>query len=199
MAAVYPNALKSFTNPLTTDNLNNPSHAQQHIDENDEIVAIETELGISPKGAYATVKARLDAMQALFLLAAHPIGSIYESYVSTNPGTIFGGTWVTLGAGQVAVGISTAGTFNVVAGTTGGVESVTLTAAESGLRSHGHSFQYGMGAAGGTAYIGSPYGPQSVIQATVPSSVVANASSSATQSHTNLQPYVAVYRWRRTA
>lgn len=62
MSAQYPGALKSFSNPLSSDNLNSPPHATQHADANDEIVAIETELGINPKGGYATVKARLDAL-----------------------------------------------------------------------------------------------------------------------------------------
>lgn len=60
MSASYPASLKSFTNPVAGNNLNSPPHATQHADENDEIVAIQTELGIVPKGTYATVKARLD-------------------------------------------------------------------------------------------------------------------------------------------
>ena len=62
MAAQYPNAIKSFTNPTSGNNLNSPAHATQHADENDEITAIQTELGTVPKGSYGSVKARLDAM-----------------------------------------------------------------------------------------------------------------------------------------
>ena len=60
--ASYPNTIKTFTDPTAASNLNFPSHAQQHIDENAEITAIQTELGLVPKGSSATVKARLDAI-----------------------------------------------------------------------------------------------------------------------------------------
>lgn len=59
MAASYPSAVKTFTSPAATDKMNNPSHATQHSDANAEITAIETELGVTPKGAYATVAAAI--------------------------------------------------------------------------------------------------------------------------------------------
>lgn len=58
--ATYPSAIKSFTNPGALNNLNFPLHTTQHGDANDEINAIETELGTLPKGTYGSVKARLD-------------------------------------------------------------------------------------------------------------------------------------------
>ena len=62
MATSYPNALDNFTNPTSTDTLNSATvpHADQHANANDAIEAIEGELGTNPKGAKATVKARLD-------------------------------------------------------------------------------------------------------------------------------------------
>lgn len=59
--ADFPSSITSLTNPESTDPMNNPSHATQHSNANDEIEAIETELGINPAGASATVVARLDA------------------------------------------------------------------------------------------------------------------------------------------
>ena len=63
MASAYPGALDSFTNPTSTDNLNTTGvlHDVQHSDVNDAVVAVETELGVDPKGTFATVVARLDA------------------------------------------------------------------------------------------------------------------------------------------
>lgn len=68
MPTVYPGALDNFTNPISTNDLDDGTvpHAQQHANLNDAIEAVEGELGISPKGAAATVKARLDAMDTLF-------------------------------------------------------------------------------------------------------------------------------------
>ena len=62
MATNYPGALDSLTNPTATDTLDSVTvpHASQHTDINDAVEAIEGELGTNPKGAKATVKARLD-------------------------------------------------------------------------------------------------------------------------------------------
>jgi hypothetical protein len=53
MASNFPNTLDSFANPLSTNNLDNPSHSGQHTNANDSIIAIETKLGIgnSPAGS----------------------------------------------------------------------------------------------------------------------------------------------------
>ena len=62
MTSVYPGAIDALTNPTSTDTLASVPHAAQHANANDAIVAIETELGTNPKGASATVKARLDSI-----------------------------------------------------------------------------------------------------------------------------------------
>lgn len=60
----YPGAIDAFVNPDgATDNLDDPPHDEQHSDANDAIEAVETELGINPRGAHATVRARLDAIE----------------------------------------------------------------------------------------------------------------------------------------
>ena len=65
MASNYPSGLDSFTNPAGTDNLAaGIGHAAQHANANDAIEAIESTLGLNPQGASATVKARLDAIEA---------------------------------------------------------------------------------------------------------------------------------------
>lgn len=54
----------------------------------------------------------------------YPVGSIYFSVNSTNPGTIFHGTWVAWGAGRVPVGIGNNGETNyTIAEATGGSEN----------------------------------------------------------------------------
>ena len=58
--ATYPAAIISLTNPTSTDKLNSPDHATQHINANDEIEAIETEIGVDPAGSYTDVVTRLD-------------------------------------------------------------------------------------------------------------------------------------------
>ncbi len=68
-----------------------------------------------------------------FLLKVYPVGSIYISYNSTNPGTLFGGTWENYGNGRVLKGINSG-----TAGTTGGSSTVTLST--SNLPAHTHTY-----------------------------------------------------------
>ena len=77
----YPGAVKSFTDPTSSSKLNSTSHADQHIDANDEINAIETELGVDPAGAYSTVVLRQDAEYGRIVIpvvaAAGATGTFY--------------------------------------------------------------------------------------------------------------------------
>lgn len=45
--ASYPSAIFAPTNPTSSDKMNVVPHADQHADVNDEIVAIETALGVN--------------------------------------------------------------------------------------------------------------------------------------------------------
>lgn len=61
----------------------------------------------------------------------YPVGSIYMSVKSTNPGTLFGGTWTAWGTGRVPIGINTNDTsFNTVEKTGG---------SKTASQSHTHS------------------------------------------------------------
>ena len=76
----------------------------------------------------SNVEADLEA----FLLRIYPIGSIYTSVVNTNPASLFGGVWESIGDRfLLGAGSSYDG------GQTGGESSHTLTTAE--MPSHSHS------------------------------------------------------------
>ena len=67
----------------------------------------------------------------------YPVGSVYMSVSSTNPGNLFGGTWIAWGSGRVPVGVNSSdGDFNT-AEKTGGAKSVNL-AHEHTVDSHVH-------------------------------------------------------------
>ena len=85
----------------------------------------------------ATAAGLTDAVISALMLKMYPVGSIYASTASTNPGTLFGGTWEALPAGRVllAQGTSTWGT-TYAAGSTGGEATHTLTIGE--LPAHTH-------------------------------------------------------------
>lgn len=123
------------------------------------------------------------------LKKVYPVGSIYIATISTNPGTLLGfGTWVAYGAGQVLVGKASSGTF-ATAGATGGEETHVLTIAE--MPSHTHGIDTYTGGINGGAILTS--------NNTGVNNNRDTKSSGGGGAHNNLQPYIVVYMWNRTA
>lgn len=58
----------------------------------------------------------------------YPIGSIYVSNNNTNPGTLFGGTWVAFGSGKTMVGLDSVDTDFDTAEETGGAKTKAISA-----------------------------------------------------------------------
>jgi microcystin-dependent protein len=90
------------------------------------------------------------------------------------------------------VGLNSSDTDFDTAEETGGVKEVTLTAAQSGLPSHSHT-QLGGGFDGST---GIEAGNQRTVDL---GQTGTTGGTSAQQAHTNVQPYIVVYMWKRTA
>jgi len=119
----------------------------------------------------------------------YPVGSIYTNMaVATNPSSLLGmGTWVAYAEGRVLVGKAGSGTFDTL-NEEQGTETTTLTIAQ--MPSHNHSYSLGI-AQSNTA-----------MSARVNSSTLVSPTTGNTgggQAHTNLQPSVTVYMWKRTA
>lgn len=131
----------------------------------------------------------IDALYKRILLAAHPVGSIYQSTEATSPATLFGGTWQAIeGRFLLAAG------GGYAAGSTGGEAAHTLTADEMPCHSH--------------AYDRQPYGYAEIQdigqvlaekQSTAAYVTGATKEAGGGQSHNNLPPYLVVYAWKRTA
>ena len=119
----------------------------------------------------------------------YPVGSIYTNMaVATNPNSLLGvGTWVAYASGRVLVGKAASGTFDTLDESLG-AETHTLTIAE--MPSHTHvvnSFNHtNNGSSNGGGLSG----------ANVNRSAQATGGGGA---HSNLQPSVTVYMWKRTA
>jgi microcystin-dependent protein len=139
--------------------------------------------------------------------ALYPVGSIYANYTSsTNPATLLGfGTWTAI-EGRVLVGKAPSGTF-ATAGSTGGAETHTLSVAEMPSHTHtqnahSHPLTPGgniLGGGGGTpAGLGGGAGWVYNIQSAA-SVTATNKNTGGGGAHNNLQPYVVVYMWQRTA
>lgn len=122
---------------------------------------------------------------ATILPFIYPIGMIIELNVSTNPNTLFGfGTWAAYGTGRVTVAIDAGQTEFDVVDETGGAKTHTLSTAEMPAHTHTYSISgaAGSGSSGGDVGSGGTTG-----------------STGGGGAHNNLQPYIVVYRWRRTA
>jgi hypothetical protein len=69
----------------------------------------------------------------------YPVGSIYISTSSTNPSSLFGGTWKSYGTGRTLVGAGSNGTTSYEAGSEGGNLAGTATLKVANLPSHTHT------------------------------------------------------------
>jgi hypothetical protein len=108
MASVYPGAIDNFNNPTPANNLDTPGviHDTQHTNINDAVEAIQTELGITPSGSSATVKDRLDAIDAA--LAARSLAA--DEGAANGIATLDAGSML---AQNVDAGKMTTGVLNV--------------------------------------------------------------------------------------
>ena len=146
---------------------------------------------------------------AIFL-ASHPVGSLFETTVSTNPGTLYGGTWAAWGGGRVPVGVNTADSdFNTVEKTGGkkterhefkvgykGYFGSTVGSDDNMIQ----AYKYSTSSYGTYAYEGSTQASVNAgIQASTNTRDVAQASSTGDTSATSIvQPYITCYIWKRT-
>lgn len=120
-------------------------------------------------------------------LDIYPEGCIYTTVTAGNPSALFGGTWVEFGKGKVLVGFNSAETeFNPVEHTDG-VKEVTLTELQIPEHSHSYTLEDPRGVGG----LGSENGNSSF-------STPETGNTGGGQPHTNLQPYIVVYMWKRT-
>lgn len=120
---------------------------------------------------------------------AHPVGSLYFSTDPTNPSQIFGGTWISWGAGRVPVGVDTTQTeFN----------TVEKTGGSKYLQEHRHNYltttlyYYDYIAGGDIVAIPKGSTNKAIYKISgTPDVPYANSG--------NLQPYITCYIWKRTA
>lgn len=145
-------------------------------------------------GAFTSVT---DLTKQLFLLM-HRVGDIIFSTSDENPSTIYGGTWVAWGKGQVPVGVDTSDSdFNTVE-KTGGEKEHTLTVDEMPSHSHIQTWNGNImvgGGSGGESTNGSYLNEGG--NGIYPATLTNNVGNS--HSHNNLQPYITCYMWKRTA
>ena len=123
----------------------------------------------------------------------YPVGAIFITTVNTNPSSYMGGTWVRFGNGQTLVGVNESdGDFNSVQ-KTGGSKSHTIDyenlPPRTGLQVNWKG--------GLTSY--SEWKSGNLAKGTWIMSNAYDTQSPFSKAISNLQPYITVYMWRRTA
>lgn len=140
----------------------------------------------------------------------YPVGSIYiNASVSTNPNTLLGfGTWTAFGSGKVIVGLDSADAlFDTLEETGGSKDAITVShthTATSTVADPGHNHTVQLQAAVGT--VGSQLdgaknnGTTTTSTATTGITVTTtNASAGSSGTNANVQPFIVVRMWKRTA
>ena len=124
----------------------------------------------------------------------YPVGSIYINATNANnPSSLLGfGTWVAFGAGRVPVGIDATQSEFDTAEEVGGSKTHTLTVSE--LPAHNHNNAAGISPAPNANDVDITGGNGRTIADNVTTDNTGGGSA-----HNNLQPYVVVYMWKRTA
>lgn len=171
----------------------------------------------------ATTQLATTAFVTAALQAVYPVGSIYTNATSSsNPSVLLGfGTWEAFGAGRVMVGLNASDALFDTAEETGGskdaiavahTHTATLTGTSGSGGGHYHDFYTGYltnftnyggvgNFGGGTPDDGAGTYRTSTVDGHTHSLSVAGTTDSTGSSGTNanLQPYIVVRMWKRTA
>jgi len=140
------------------------------------------------------------------LQAAYPVGSIYINASSaSNPSTLLGfGTWTAFGAGRVMVGLDASDALFDTAEETGGSKDAVVVSHTHAITDPGHAHGFS-----GFAYLNQDgldstvvAPPEAVIQslttATATTGISVNTAG-VSGTNANVQPYITVRMWKRTA
>ena len=174
----------------------------------------------SPTAALGTNTTQLatTAFVQAALQAVYPVGSIYTNAgVTTNPATLLGfGTWVAFGAGRVMVGLNAGDPlFDSLEEIGGSKDAVVVSHQHTGTTdsagAHVHTTNFGYSAdhdyfgnqvssftfnGGGVTQNPYPYNSETAGAHTHPFTTGFTGSPGTNQ---NLQPYITVAMWKRTA
>lgn len=167
----------------------------------------QLDLNNDTTGVLGTSKGGTGGVTTLLGLV-YPLGCIYTETTGVNPGTTFGfGTWVAFGAGRVLVGNGNSDQV-FSAGSTGGESNHLLSSTEMPSHTHtdsGHTHTVGdgsgfvSGGATGSAASVTQTGAAFRVNVNTTSSSAVLSNTGGGSSHNNLQPYIVVYFWQRTA
>ena len=169
-----------------------------------------TPAGPTASSGTNTTQLATTAFVTAALQAVYPVGSIYINATSSSiPSTLLGfGTWTAFGAGRVMVGLDAGDTlFDTVEETGGSKDAVVVSHTHTATvtdPSHSHAsvgFNTFLAANGGYPGIdgsGDSFAQNNSAVATTGISV-SNSTTGVSGTNANVQPYITVRMWKRTA
>ena len=142
----------------------------------------------------------------------YPVGSIYISANNVSPQTFLGGTWEAFATGRTLVGVDTSQEEFKTVGKTGGAKTHTLTVGQM-PQHQGHMYDnfnddgwvdrgedtnsYFLNSTGAVGYGKYENRPYKVVSGN--EMVMQGYTRGGNEAHNNLQPYITVYMFKRTA
>lgn len=138
------------------------------------------------------------------LSAIYPVGSIYiNAAVSTNPNTLLGfGTWTAFGAGRVMVGLDSSDALFDTLEETGGSKDAVVVSHTHTINDPGHNHTqplWGQTGTGGNFYSGVRTDPISPANTGTETTGITNQTTGVSGTNANVQPFIVVRMWKRTA
>ena len=206
--------------------LSDGSHEDFEVDEVVDNEIVNQLIDAATPSIVDQAVARSDSHLSTTINRIFPIGSVYITTTGTNPGGFIGGTWVSLGSGRTLVGVDTSDTDFNTPKKTGGEKTHTLTTSEIPEHNHAHSHNVGYSSTSPltdsriySGHVDDPEGTDHYVLTAAngqggngildiqKTSAVGNplttwpdsTNAGGGQAHNNVQPYITVYFWERTA
>jgi hypothetical protein len=175
-----------------------------------------TPAGPTASAGTNTTQIATTAFVTAALSAVYPVGSIYiNAGVSTNPATLLGfGTWTAFGAGKVLVGLDSADAlFDTLEETGGSKDAITVSHTHTATSTstvtdpgHQHNIRHyaSTESAGSSVNAGGPTTQSFNTTETATTGIsvatsTTNTSTGSSGTNANVQPFIVVKMWKRTA
>lgn len=193
----------------------NLSQLANNLDSSGRLDATDGLVNAVPLANGGTGASSVAAAVSNLSASIYPVGSIYiNAGVTTNPATLLGfGTWTAFGAGRVLVGLNASDSaFDTLQETGGNKDAVVVshshTANTGGAGTHAHTIRTSLGTSrdGGFGAVTTDANNFGTVMLagntdTIPNHThsVTVDSTGSTGTNANLQPYITVCMWLRTA
>lgn len=167
-----------------------------------------TPAGPTASAGTNTTQLATTAFVTAALSAVYPVGSVYiNAASSTNPSVLLGfGTWTEFGAGRVMVGLNASDAlFDTLEETGGSKDAVVVSHTHTATVSDsGHTHTYTSSASSGEAttingYTGGTSSKSFNTGSSTTGVTVSNSTEGVSATNANVQPFIVVKMWKRTA